>query len=493
MQLTWVPNAPKLCHQMPAEQGNPRQGSDVGKWLQAVWPASSRDCRLRGSIALVIAALAAYVPQGVAAQDSIPPRIEGYMHALVALDRFSGAVLVARDGRVLYEAGFGLADTEWNVPNSPDTKFRIGSLTKQFTAMAILILAERGRLRLTDGVCSYLVSCPDRWRAITIRELLTHTSGIPDYVSAPAFEHIEMVPTTPRALVDRFRGRPLRFAPGSRFEYSNSGYVLLGLVIERASGQSYEAFLQHAIFDVLHLKNTGYDNQARILYRRASGYAKHGDTLENAPPIDPSVAYAAGALYSTVEDFKTWDDALYTERLVSRAALDDMFTPRMGVSGYGWAIGTLFNRRMEHHNGEISGFVSNIARFPEQHVLVVVLGNREGVQVDNITRDLAAITFGEPYELPAPHSVVALDSAILAAYAGRYRITADIMLTIHREGDHLVGELSGGERTRFTLRPLSETHFTSDSPPVDLVFTVNPQGHATAVTVNGSFTGIRMR
>jgi CubicO group peptidase (beta-lactamase class C family) len=269
--------------------------------------------------------------------------------------------------------------------------------------------------------------------------------------------------------------------------------VLLGLIIERASGESYVTFLQRAILDVLQLRNTGYDHPPTVLPQRASGYEMRGDTLRNARPIDPSVAYAAGALYSTVDDLMTWDEALYTARLVSRASLADMFTPRHGVVGYGWAIGTLFNRRMEHHNGEISGFVGNIARFPDEHVLIVVLSNRDDVQADNITKDLAAITFGEPYEIPTERHIVVVDQTVLDRYAGKYRITADIVLTIRREGNHLAGQLSGSEAARFDLLPESERHFVSDSPPVDLVFAVDAQDRVTEVTVNGSFKGRPVR
>jgi D-alanyl-D-alanine carboxypeptidase len=346
---------------------------------------------------------------------------------------------------------------------------------------------------LSDRICRYLTTCPTTWSTITISDLLTHSAGIPDYVAFPAFARTQAQPTTPRALMARFQNRPLRFPPGSRFEYTNSGYVLLGLIIERASGESYETFLQHAILDVLQLRKTGYDHRAVVLPNRAAGYELRADTLRNAPSIDPSVAYAAGALYSTVDDLMAWDEALYTDRLVSHASLRDMFTPRHGVVGYGWAIGTLFNRRIEHHNGEISGFVSDIARFPDQHVLIVVLSNRDDIQADNIANDLAAITFGEPYEMPKERTIIALGDSILDRYAGRYRITADIVLTIRREGDHLGGQLSGSEVTHFKLLPASETHFVSDSPPVDLVFTVGPRDQVTAVTINGSFTGKPVR
>jgi CubicO group peptidase (beta-lactamase class C family) len=303
---------------------------------------------------------------------------------------------------------------------------------------------------------------------------------------------MEVNPTTPRALLDRFRRHPLRFVPGSKFEYSNSGYVALGLIIERVSGESYPAFIRHYILDVLHLANTGYDSQAAIIEHRAQGYVKQSDTLINAPPIDPSVAYSAGALYSTVDDLMTWDEALYTDELIPSNLRQSMFTAYKGVVGYGWAIGTLFNRRLEHHNGEISGFVSNIARFPDQHVLIVVLSNRDGTQVDNITKDLAAITFGESYEMPTARTIVTLAPALYGHYVGTYRITADIALTISRRDNGLEGRLSGSEGTRFRLVPLSEVHFVSDTPPVDIVFALDPEGRATDVTVNGAYKGKRL-
>lgn len=447
---------------------------------------------------LVSALLIAQGPMGAmgqdagASQDSVAGKIDRYMAALVKLDRFSGAILVARDGHIVHERGYALANVEWAVPNQADTKFRIGSLTKQFTAMAILMLQEQDKLHVSDRICTYIRPCPAAWQAITIHELLTHTSGIPDYVEFPDFSRTEATPTTPRALVERFRRHPLRLVPGSKFEYSNSGYVVLGLIVERVSGESYPAFLRHHILDVLHLANTGYDSQAAIIEHRAQGYVKRSDTLINAPPIDPSVAYAAGALYSTAGDLMTWDEALYTDQLISGNSRQSMFTAYKGVVGYGWAIGTLFNRRMEHHNGEISGFVSNIARFPDQHVLIVVLSNRDGTQVDNITKDLAAITLGESYEMPIERTLVRLAPALYGHYVGTYRITADIELMISRRGDGLEGRLSGSDGTTFQLAPLSEVHFVSDTPPVDIVFALDPQGEATEVTVNGAYKGKRI-
>jgi len=244
---------------------------------------------------------------------------------------------------------------------------------------------------------------------------------------------------------------------------------------------------------VLKMTNTGYDNNAEVLHNRAAGYTKAGSALRNARYIDMSVPYSAGGLYSTVGDLLLWDQALYTEKLVSQRGLDEMFTPQKELVGYGWAISTLFNRKMEHHNGGIDGFDSNIARFPDDKVFIVVLSNVEGTAVDDITKDLAAIVFGEKYKLPAARKIIQLSSAQHNSYVGTYRITADIALTITFENDHLIGELSGGAPTKFELFPESETDFFSEDPPVKIVFAKDRTGAISECTVNGEYTGKKVQ
>ena len=294
----------------------------------------------------------ALVATGATSTGGLAAFVDEYMQALFKVDRFSGAILVAKEGKVIRSAGFGLANAEWNIANQADTKFRIGSVTKQLTAMAIMTLRERGRLQVSDPIYNYLPDCPSAWRPITIH-LLTHTSGIPDYASFADFAQTQTLPTTPQALIARFRDKPLEFPPGDKFQYSNSGYVLLGLIIERVSGQLYQDFLQRNIFDVLKMNDSGYDANSTILLHRAAGYKKGGGKLQNAKYIDTSVAYAAGALYSTVNDLMIWDQALYTDKLVSQKSIQQIFTPYKQIVGYGWAIGTMFNRR------ELSASVTN--------------------------------------------------------------------------------------------------------------------------------------
>jgi CubicO group peptidase (beta-lactamase class C family) len=428
-----------------------------------------------------------------ASTAQVETKVDEYMQALVKVDRFSGAILVAKDGHIIRAAGYEHANVEWDIPNRADTKFRIGSVTKQFTAMAVMMLQERGKLSVSDPICKYLEDCPSAWQPITVHELLTHTSGIPDYVNFPDFSRTQALPTTPQELIGRFRDKPLEFAPGEKFQYSNSGYVVLGTIIEHVAGESYQDFLRHNIFDVLKMNETGYDEHAAVLIHRAAGYQKEEGRIENAKYIETSVAYAAGALYSTVNDLMIWDQALYTNKLVSQKSLQQMFTPYKEIVGYGWAIGTMFNRKIEHHNGGIDGFVSSFARFPDDKVLVVVLCNRDGVPIDNISRDLAAIVFGEKYELPKARNVIKLDPSIQKQYVGTYRITADISLTITSEGGHFFGKISGGEAERFELFPESETKFFSEMPPVEVVFTKDEKGNVVAMTLNGEYQGKKVQ
>src|SRR5688500_5646618 len=347
----------------------------------------SKKLELANQVAALLAFCLLLVAQAsaqTAAAVSAPPareitrKVDEYMSAAVRVNRFSGAVLLARDGQPVVSRGYGSANIEHGVPNTPQTVFRIGSVTKQFTGMGIVLLQERGKLSVNDPICKYLSDCPQTWQPITIKNLLTHTAGIPNYTEFPDFMKTAAAETNAIELTNRFRDKPLQFALGEKYAYSNSGYYLLGTIIERASGKSYADFLQENIFTPLGMKQSGYDNPVRIIKNRAAGYARTSDGFINAAPISMSTAYSAGALYSTVEDLLLWDQALYTEKLVSRKSLDEAFTPFKSSYGYGWSIGKRYDRQVIAHGGGIFGFSSYIARYPADRVTVVVLSNVEG-------------------------------------------------------------------------------------------------------------------
>jgi CubicO group peptidase (beta-lactamase class C family) len=430
--------------------------------------------------ARLVTVLAALGPPAASGADD-PSGFARYMDACVKADGFTGSVLVSRGGEVLFRAGYGLADAEHGVPNSPGTKFRLGSVTKQFTAMGVMVLAGRGKLRLDDPVGRYVDGAPKAWEKVTLHHLLSHTSGIPSYTSDPDYEKKTFQPETVRSMIDRFRDRPLEFAPGERFSYSNSGYFLLGAVIEKVTGKTYEAFLKDAVLDPLGMKDTGYDHFATVLPHRASGYARTPEGLENAEYLDMSQPYAAGALYSTVDDLAAWDRALAAGRLISKEGYARMFTPVKGGYAYGWSVTTRGARKEVGHGGGINGFVTQILRYPDQKVCVVVLCNVLPLDPGRVARDLAAVTFGEPYKLPEERKAVRVDPKVYDAYAGRYRLSPDAVLTVTREGDRLIVQPPG--QPRLEVFPESEAEFFVKSVDLKFRFVRGGKGEVTHLVV----------
>jgi len=409
----------------------------------------------------------------------IARKVEEYMNAAMRINRFSGSVLLARDGQPIVSRGYGLANIENDVSNTPQTVFRLGSVTKQFTAMAILLLQERGKLSVNDPICKYLSDCPQTWQPITIKNLLTHTAGIPNYTDFPDFTKTAAAETTTAELITRFRDKPLQFALGEKFAYSNSGYYLLGAIIERVSGKSYPDFLQENIFAPLGMKHTGYDNPVRIIKNRAAGYARTNDGFINAAPISMSTAYAAGALYSTVEDLLLWDQSLYTEKLVSRKSLDEAFTPFKSNYGYGWSIGKRYDRQVIAHGGGIFGFSSYIARYPADHVTVIVLSNVEGAPSGEIANSLAAIVFGAPYEIPAERKEIHVAAKTLEKYVGQYQLTPQLVVKVTLEEGKLLAQVS--TQPKLELFAESETVFFFKTVNAQVTFVLSAQGEVTGL------------
>jgi CubicO group peptidase (beta-lactamase class C family) len=305
-----------------------------------------------------------------------------------------GSVLIARDDELVFSRGYGSANLEWNIPNSPSTKFRIGSLTKQFTAASILLLEERGKIRIEDPVRVYLPDAPAAWDNVTVFSLLTHTSGIPNFTSFPNYQSWKVFPASAAEVVAFFRDKPLDFPAGEQFSYSNSGYALLGYLIERISGLSYEQFVAENIFVPLGMKDSGYDSNT-IIANRAAGYSPGAGGPVNAAFIDMSVPYAAGGLYSTTLDLWRWEQALFGGKLLSAGSLLKMTTPYKGNYGFGLAVGTASARRVIFHNGGIEGFNTFLAYYPEDKMTIVVLGNLNGPAPDQMGPTLGKLAHGE--------------------------------------------------------------------------------------------------
>jgi CubicO group peptidase (beta-lactamase class C family) len=341
------------------------------------------------------------------AQDKIS-KIDALVKTYYDYKQFTGSVLVAEGGKVIYKKGFGLANREWNIPNRPDTKFRLGSITKQFTSMLILLLVEQGKVDLEGKLSDYLPYYrKDTGSRITIHHLLTHSSGIPSYTSIPNFfEDISRDPYPVKEFVEKYCSGDLEFEPGSKFLYNNSGYFLLGAIIEEITGKTYEEVLKEKIFDPLGMKDSGYDRHDPIIPNRATGYSIAFDGCLNAPYLDMSLPYAAGSLYSTVEDLYVWDQALYTEKLLSAKTKELLFTPHIQGYGYGWGIREKSLPESEEkltsiaHGGGINGFNTWIERIVEGRHLIVLLNNTPRARLNQLSDAIIRILYDKPYDLP---------------------------------------------------------------------------------------------
>jgi D-alanyl-D-alanine carboxypeptidase len=297
-------------------------------------------------ISLALATLC--VPFGIAQDANTKAALksaDAYIATQVAKGSFRAAVLVGINGKIAFENGYGFANEEWGVPNSPSTEYRIFSMTKQFTGTCILLLKERGLLSVKDPVSKYVSELPDSWQPITIHQLLTHTSGIPNYSDmTPRAKEYDRLGATPRQMLEVAATQPLEFKPGTQLHYSNTGYILLGMIIEKVSGQSYAEFLRKNIFEPLGMEHSGYDDQSFILKNRASGYSVRDGQVVNAGFGDMTIPFAAGGIYSTVEDIFRWNEALTVPgRLLTAHSLEQMFavypeTTAYGEQNYGYGV-----------------------------------------------------------------------------------------------------------------------------------------------------------
>lgn len=441
-----------------------------------------------GRRAAALAVLSLLVVVSCAAQTALAPdlaaQLDDYLNGLVKQNRFTGAVLLARDGRVVLSKGYGFANVELEVPNTPQTKFRLGSITKQFTAASVMLLQEQGKLNVQDPVCKYVENCPAAWQPITIHNLLTHTSGIPNFTGFPDYMKTMALPTTIPETLARFRDKPLEFKPGERFSYSNSGYVLLGHIIEKVSGKSYDQFLRENIFVPLGMKNTGADVTSEVLKGRAAGYRVGPNGLTNAPYLDMSIPHAAGALYSTVEDLYLWDQGLFGGKLLTQKSLDAMLTVVKDYYAYGIGVDTQFRLPRIGHSGGINGFNTYMARFPAERTTVIILSNIEnGMPTTQIETRLARLALTDKIVMPAATKVA---PEVLARYAGRYELDlklGNIVFDVTTENGELLIKPSHSDRHKFV--PVSETEFYDfdDGGDVRFIFQKDEKGDVTSVVI----------
>lgn len=429
------------------------------------------------------------LPFALTAQKKQSRLLANYMEAEYKIKEFNGTVLLMQNGKAIFEKSFGMADREWNIPNSAVTKFRIGSVTKQFTAACILLLEEQGKLSVDDQLSKYIPAYP-KGDSITIHMLLNHTSGIKNYTDLPEFWPKAILPLSTDSMIALFKNKPLDFSPGTKWNYSNSGYFLLGVIVEKVSGKKFTAYLEENIIQKAGLKNTGMDRLDSVLAFRAKGYGKNRQGIwQQAMYISMEGPYSAGAMVSTVEDLYIWTKALHNNQVLSATSTKKMMTPYMDNYGYGIGIDSLKTHRRVSHNGGIPGFASYLAYYPADDLCVVVISNN-GSNSTSLGNALSSIMFDLPVQIPYTPKEVKIDAAILNNYVGKYIAAGPIDLIIknnklyrHRDGSPDI-ELKPESKTRF---------FYADDSGRFVEFEVDPAGKVTKSWFIGNGEKIEMK
>lgn len=355
-------------------------------------------------------------PTLIFGQKNVEANLAKYMQAQVEVNHFSGTVLVTKNGHVLLKKAYGLADYEWNIKNTIDTKFQLASVTKQFTATAILLLVEKGKLCLDDKLSKFLPDYP-KADSVAIHMLLSHTSGL-----AMGFKEIALSSMDKDSAYVKIKRIPYEFSPGTKSGYSNIGYYLLAKIIEKVSGEKYAVFLKKNIFEKAGMKSTGVSNNESVVEKKARAYYQTENGLIHNPYINWEINVGHDGVYSTVEDLALWDNALYGTSILSDQMKKLMFTPYGTENwGYGFIINPFYNHghQLIAHDGGFFGTMTSFNRFTDDKLFVTVLSNNESFS-HIISYGLSAIALGKEVELPYKHHLIEIDPSLYDQYIGQY-------------------------------------------------------------------------
>ncbi|HEX4959889.1 MAG TPA: serine hydrolase domain-containing protein [Thermoanaerobaculia bacterium] len=451
------------------------------------------------SVLVLFVLVCAALPACGQAND-VAQTVDAYLTARTDLGRFSGAVLVAKDGKVLLRKGYGFADVEKRTPYTPETQQDVASISKMFTAMAALKLRDQGKLRLDDPICKYLEDCPEAWKPITLQQLMRHTSGIPDYeealgIGSDKYMAFMNQPGASARIVENARKLALDFKPGEKFHYSNTGYIILSDVVQKAVGQSFGDFVTKTLLSPAAMTSSGVFGVGDPPKNLANGYT-HGDLgwdkmlagvsltaghLKKLPQLPLTPPEGDAGIYSTVDDLYRWSQVMDGGPLVSAEEAAEVFTPGLENYGYGWFIDNGFDRKRLRHNGLLPGYVSDFIKFPADKVTIILFSNLDRTRLDRIARDVTAIVLGTPYDMPVHGKVVQLTAEQFAKLEGEYKMADGKLLTVRKESDLLSAELKG----RYTagLIPLSATEFYFPLGDGKAFFTLDESGKAVKVNM----------
>lgn len=411
-------------------------------------------------VAILLAGVVLPVAVSAQTQDdaAVSRRLDEVVSSYTHDNAFMGTVLVAEGDKILLNKGYGQAVVEWNVPNVPEARFRLGSLTKQFTATLVLALQQDGKLDIHDPVSKYVPDAPKTWEKITVADLLGHTSGIPNFTNDKEFGAWRMTAHTHEEELAFFRNKPLDFEPGTKFDYSNSNFEVLGVIIEKVSGKTYEEMLHERIFGPLGMKNTGLDHDDLVLPKRAEGYSPGPNGLVVARSESMTVPWAAGSLYSTTGDLLLWARGLFGHKVLNDASLKLMTTPGKGSYGLGVFVSTTDNLQTVEHGGGIEGFNTYLLYVPERQIAVVALSNVNGNGPDSMSPKLRDVVLGKKVTLASERKIEPISQAELQKFVGSYQLSQHLVLNIAVTKDGL------------TVQPPSQ-------PPFALFYAGMQDGH----------------
>jgi CubicO group peptidase (beta-lactamase class C family) len=396
-----------------------------------------------------------------AVDKALAARIDAVIAPYYKANEPGATVIVVKDGNVVFRKAYGMADVAKQLPMTPEMSLRLGSITKQFTSTAIMMLADEGKLSVSDDITKFLPDYPSRSKRITIEHLLTHTSGIASYTGKREFGENMAKDKSVEQMIDFFKNDPLDFEPGSKWRYNNSGYFLLGAIIEKVSGMSYAKFVEQRIFVPLGMTSSAYEGYERSPVPRALGHSGTAGNYAPAAPLSMSQPYAAGSLVSSVDDLARWDAAVSSGKLLKASSWQKAFTPYPLAGeaptnyGYGWMLSKVQGAPVIWHGGSINGFKTSAMRLPGEKLYVAVLSNADSglVQPEVVSRKVAAIAIGKPYR---EFTAITLEPKALDAFAGVYKIDDKGKRTFRVENGRLLMERGRGN---VALQPFSERGF----------------------------------
>jgi CubicO group peptidase (beta-lactamase class C family) len=419
-------------------------------------------------------------------------RMEQVANSYTAKNAFMGTVLVTQGDQVLLNKGFGMAVLEWNIPDTPDTKFRLGSVTKQFTAALVLLMQQDGKLNINDPVSKYLPDAPKAWEKITLANLLGHTSGIPDFTSFKEFGAWAASAHTWDEEYAFFKDKPLDFEPGTKFSYSNSNFEVLGGILEKVSGKKYGDLLRERIFGPLGMSDSGLDSDDLVLPRRAEGYEPGPDGLMVARSESMSVPFSAGSIYSTTGDLLKWEHGLFEGKLLSADSLKAMITPGKGNYGLGVEVNNVDGVKVIEHNGGIEGFNSNLIYVPEQRICVIVLANVNGSAPGAMGGQLLDLALGKTVVLNSERKAVPITRADSAKFVGVYDLEPGFAITVAESGDGLTAQGTGQDALPLMYLGVKDGHprFFITAVAAEIEFVPDAAGSIQSLTLhqNGADT-----